>query len=329
MLEHGGRLRQAAQRYGIPLADWLDLSTGIAPWTLPLPPVPLSAWSRLPEPDDGLPEAARQYYGTDRLLAVAGSQAAIQALPRLRGPSRVGLFAPAYAEHVHAWSREGHSLVTLSSAPSGEMLDSLDVLVVINPNNPTGERRPPAVLLDWHARLAERDGWMVVDEAFIDSTPEDSLAPFAGRPGLVVLRSFGKFFGLAGARLGFVLAPSALLEALEERLGPWTLSGPTRVVATALLADRAGQTVQRAKLQTASQRLVKLLRDNRLPAAGGCALFQWLASPDALALHGFLAQRGILVRHFETPPSLRLGLPADEAGWARLAQALGEWNDRS
>lgn len=322
MLEHGGRLREASQRYGIALADWLDLSTGIAPYAWPLPSIPASAWARLPEPQDELEIAARDYYGVSNLLPVAGSQAAIQALPRLLRNVTVGIVSPAYAEHAAAWQREGHQLREISESAIEGALARLDVLLLVNPNNPTGRRFEPQQLLDWQARLAERGGWLVVDEAFIDCTPAYSLAAFSQRPGLIVLRSFGKFFGLAGIRLGFVLAQPSVLQQLAELLGPWTISGPSRVVATALLQDQAAQRQQRERLLADGERLAALLSAQGLAPTGGCALFQFCCTPQASELHAFLAARGILTRLFTSPLSLRFGLPPDEAGWQRLQQAL-------
>lgn len=322
MLEHGGRLRAAARRYGVAEADWLDLSTGIAPYGWELPAIPASAWARLPERDDGLDQAAHRYYGCTSLLPVAGSQAAIQALPRLRGRSRVGVISPCYAEHAHAWRREGHVLEELDSERAERELERLDVLLVVNPNNPTGQRLSPDRLLRWREHLAERGGWLLVDEAFMDCTPEASLARHCPLPGLLVLRSFGKFFGLAGIRLGFVLAEAALLESLEELLGPWTISGPARVLARTLLEDDDGQARQRQALLRDGQRLEALLRDAGHTPSGGTALFQRLVRDDAQALHEFLAARGILARLFTSPLALRLGLPPDEAGWSRLQDAL-------
>jgi cobalamin biosynthetic protein CobC len=329
MLEHGGRLRAASLRYGIALADWLDLSTGIAPYGWPLPAIPASAWARLPEQQDGLEIAARDYYGVSNLLPVAGSQAAIQALPRLVRDARVGIVSPAYAEHAAAWQREGHRLLELSEGGIERALERLDVLLLVNPNNPTGRRIEPQRLLDWHARLAERGGWLVVDEAFIDCTPEHSLAAFSERPGLIVLRSFGKFFGLAGIRLGFVLAQPALLEQLAELLGPWAVSGPSRVVATALLQDHAGQRLQRERLLADGERLATLLSAQGFAPTGGCALFQFCYTPRANELHEFLADRGVFTRLFASPLSLRFGLPADEQGWQRLLQALASFAKES
>ncbi|XLX42093.1 threonine-phosphate decarboxylase CobD [Ectopseudomonas mendocina] len=324
MLEHGGRLRAAAQRYGIPLEDWLDLSTGVAPYGWDLPPVPAQAWARLPETNDGLEAAARDYYGAASLLPVAGSQAAIQALPRLRAHSDVGILAPTYAEHAAAWRREGHRITKLSEGSVHRALPQLDVLLVVNPNNPTGRLIEPARLLDWHDELAERGGWLLVDEAFIDCTPQHSLAAYSDMPGLIVLRSFGKFFGLAGLRLGFVLAAQTLLDELETLLGPWAVSGPARSVARSLLVDGEGQRRQRERLLADGERLAALLRDCGLPATGGSALFQFCCSRRAVPCAELLARRGILVRLFAELDSLRFGLPADEAGWLRLEQGLLE-----
>lgn len=329
MLEHGGGLRQAAARYGIPLADWLDLSTGINPVPWPTPALPASSWHRLPETDDGLEAAARAYYQAPALLPVAGSQAAIQALPALRSRSRVGVLQPAYAEHAQAWQRAGqwagHAVEVLPADSDDALLDAaitrLDVLILIHPNNPTGRRYPLALLRAWHRRLALRGGWLIVDEAFMDATPEYSLAAYSDAPGLIVLRSLGKFFGLAGARVGFVLAAPALLNALNETLGPWTISGPARCLATQALADRSWQAATRQRLARDAQRLHDLLDAHGLTPTGGSALFQWLRHEQAGALQDGLAGQGIWVRRFAEPSSLRFGLPHAE-GWHRFARAL-------
>lgn len=320
--EHGGAVRRAAVRYGIPVEAWLDLSTGINPWGYPVPALPPEVWRRLPEEDGALLAAARRYYGCGRLLPVAGTQAAIQALPRLRQTGCVGILDPTYCEHARAWRRAGHDVHALSLADIATRLDTLDVLVLVNPNNPTGDRFAPQTLLDWHARLAARGGWLVVDEAFMDATPQASLAPWVGAPGLIVLRSLGKFFGLAGARFGFVLAECAVFASLQEELGPWAVGGPTQYAARAALADRDWQEAMRVRLREASARLGALLAAHGLAPQGGTALFQWVRTPHAARLHDALARRGILTRVFRDPPSLRLGLPGDEVAWRRLEEAL-------
>ena len=319
MLEHGGRLRRAAEAYGIPLADWLDLSTGINPRGYPVPPVPADAWLRLPEDDDGLEAAAADYYGSKHLLPVAGSQPAIQLLPAVLPGERVSLLAPGYAEHAHAWRERGAAAVGADEIDAA--VARSDIVVLVQPNNPTGVHFGRERLLQWHARLARRGGWLVVDEAFIDTTPAQSLVPLAGADGLVVLRSLGKFFGLAGARVGFVFAPASVRAALAERLGPWTLSGPARWAARHALADSAWQAQARTALQAAGARLQALLATHGLHACGP-ALFKLVATPDAARLHEAFASRGILLRLFESPRAVRFGLPPDEAGWARLGAAL-------
>lgn len=322
MLEHGGGILAAAARYGIPAEKWLDLSTGINPSGWPVPPVPADCWRRLPEEEDGLVAAARAYYGVASLLPVAGSQAALQALPLLRSTSTVGVLAPTYVEHPYAWERAGHVLSCLDVEAIDDAVDSLDVLVLANPNNPTGECLPRERLEYWLERLARHGGWLVVDEAFMDATPEASQAPLVGRPGLVVLRSLGKFFGLAGARVGFVLAWPELLTQLEERLGPWTVAGPARWVAKAALADTAWQAAARDALPLAAKRLQEALTRRGLAPVGGTALFQWVPIPAAVAIQEHLAQQGIWVRRFESPSALRFGLPSGEAAWRRLEAAL-------
>lgn len=329
MLEHGGRLRAAAQRYGIPEAEWLDLSTGIAPWAWPIPPIDARDWARLPEADDGLEAAACAYYNAPRALPLPGSQAAIQALPRLRSGGKVGVVSPCYAEHAHAWRKGGFLVREVLAHEVDYFLDSLDVLVVVNPNNPTGLLLAPERLLEWHARLAERGGWLVVDEAFMDNTQASSLAAETGRSGLIVLRSFGKFFGLAGVRLGFALADPGLLKALAREIGPWAVSGPTRKIGLACLSDQAGQQVQRQRTEQAAARLAALLAAHDLTPTGGCALFQWRVTAQAQSLYEFAARRGVLLRLFvgecADTASLRIGLPVNEADWQRLDNLLHDY----
>lgn len=319
MLEHGGQLAAAAREHGIPLERWVDLSTGIHPVGYPVPPVPPECWLRLPEDEDGLLPTAAGYYGTNHLLPCAGSQAAIQTLPLMRSPCRVGILSPTYAEHAHAWRQAGHTVHIIEDYQPGM---ALDVLVLANPNNPTGRLIPAATLLEWHAELADHGGWLVVDEAFMDATPEYSLAAHAGLPGVILLRSLGKFFGLAGIRAGFVLAWDEMLANLQEKLGPWHVANPTRWVAQQALANGAWQTAQRLWLTQQSHQLAELLTRHGLPPAGGTALFQWAKTPGAAEIHNKLARLGILTRLFTETSSLRFGLPANERAWAKLDYLL-------
>lgn len=326
MLEHGGNLRDAARLYG--REDWVDLSTGINPHGYPAPALAPDAWHRLPEANPELVAAACAYYGAPALLPVAGTQAAIQALPRLRTPSRVTVSAPSYAEHAQAWGQHGHVRRLVAYTDLDYAVDASDVVVVVNPNNPTGETVAPERLLAWAAQLAARGGWLVVDEAFGDTDPALSVAAHAGQPGLIVLRSVGKFFGLAGLRLGFVGADAATLQALADMLGPWAVSGPAQSVALQALRDGTWQRETFAQLQAAGRRMRGLLAAHGIEATG-TPLFHWWAEAQPEAFHTFMARHGIWCRLFrEAGRGIRIGLPANQTEWQRLETALQAWSDR-
>ena len=331
MLEHGGRLRAAARQYGAGgesgLADWLDLSTGINPRAYPVPVIDPECWRRLPEDDDGLDAVAAAYYGSDRLLALPGSQAAIQCLPTLFRPVVVACLTPIYEEHPQAWERAGHKLRRLQHAPVVRALAAATPIIVLcNPNNPTGSTLTASALLDAAVQLQRRGGWLVVDEAFGDADPANCLTALAGgpeAPNLIVLRSLGKFFGLAGARVGFAFGAREKLDPLRERIGPWPLSGPARAVARLALADTDWQAQTRADLIAAAARLAALLAP--LGEVTSTALFATVATPQVLPLFEHLARQAILTRYFPAHGLLRFGLPGAEAEWQRLASALAGW----
>lgn len=335
MLEHGGNLDAAARHYGRPRSDWLDISTGINPRPYPAAAPAAHAWHRLPEPSHALEQAACAYYDAPRLLAVAGTQAAIQALPQLRlqqqrRPAQVVVAAPIYAEHAHCWRRAGHAVREVAYADLDQAVreTSCEVLVLCNPNNPTGAMVAPADLLRWAALLAGRGGWLVVDEAFGDTVNGYSVCAHSHQPGLIVLRSVGKFFGLAGLRLGFVGAAAPLLDALADWLGPWSISGPAQQIGSAALLDRPWQAATRQTLLTEGARLHALLAQHGIRASG-TALFQWWPEAQAPAFHEAMARAGIWVRLFTRGAGgIRLGLPPDEAGWVRLQEALNRWSQR-
>jgi cobalamin biosynthetic protein CobC len=353
---HGGNLDEAIRRHGIAREHWLDLSTGINPNGYPIPPVDPQAWLRLPDDRDDLEAVAATCYGCENALALAGTQAAIRMLPLLLKRGTVGISMLTYGEYAPAFEHAGFAVERFTTGPlpvasvdeslarihatplpagqlpaaplaiahlvAGQRLpDHWRHLVVVNPNNPTAEVFEPAKLLDWHGQLAARGGCLIVDEAFADATPASSIAFAAAQPGLVVLRSVGKFFGLAGARVGFVLAESALIDAARRLAGPWTVSGPARAVVRAALLDTPWQQAMRAQLPRCAQRLATLLEAHGL-CVFRTALFAWVPHPDAAELREALAKTGIWVRYFDCPPSLRFGLPPDETGWKTLSDGL-------
>ncbi|MEP1213388.1 MAG: threonine-phosphate decarboxylase CobD [Marinobacter sp.] len=327
--EHGGRLRAAVRKWGMPPERWLDLSTGINPRSWPVPAIPEDVWRRLPEPDDSLDTCIRQWFGAPGSAAcvpVAGSQAAIKALPRLRSPCQVGVPSPGYEEHGHCWLSAGHKVRGITGeqlvAEDESWLDELDVLVLINPNNPTGQFIEPHRLLSWHDRLQRRGGWIIVDEAFMDATPEFSVGFATGQPGLVVMRSLGKFFGLAGLRAGAVSGDPDIVGPLDGVLGPWSVSGPARYIMSQVLVDHQWRAATAERLHSESRRLSECLSRHGLDGSTGTALFRYVRHSRAGDIAAGLARQGILVRELAKPAALRFGLPGSEPEWTRFDQAL-------
>jgi cobalamin biosynthetic protein CobC len=294
-----------------------------------LPELEPSAWRALPSArqEDALKRAAVAAYGVgdaDQLVIAPGTQSIIQMLPRLRPPSRVAVVSPTYGEHAASWAGLGHLVGTCEDL---DLAGDAEVVVVVNPNNPDGRRYEPGKLLAFADELARRGGLLVVDEAFIDGTPELSVAGQV-RPGLVVLRSFGKFFGLAGVRLGFAIAEVSLAGRLRAAFGPWAVSGPALAIGCAALSDRVWIANMRHRLERETASFDTLLTRAHLSVVGGTSLFRLVGAPRAWALYEHLGQQGILVRPFVTSPRwLRFGLPADEDERQRLRRALEEFAD--
>ncbi|SMF33119.1 L-threonine O-3-phosphate decarboxylase [Tistlia consotensis] len=327
---HGGDRSALRSLARLPESAWLDLSTGINPWSYPLPEIPAERWQRLPEAsaETAFAEAARHYYGLAGavgLAAAPGSQALIQWLPRLLPRAAVAVGGFTYKEHARAWAAAGHDLL---AAEDGRIPAEAAIVVLVNPNNPDGTRHAPRQLAELARRLHDRGGLLVVDEAFADLAPELSLAgqleTAADAAGLVVLRSFGKFFGLGGLRLGCAFGDPTVTARLAEALGPWALSGPALEIATRAFADTAWIAATRQRLREAARRLEALLAAAGLEPLGGTDLYRLAAHPEAPALFERLCRAGILVRRFpERPAWLRFGLPPDGEAERRLADTLG------
>jgi cobalamin biosynthesis protein CobC len=317
-IAHGGDLGDVRRRYPDAPEPWIDLSTGINPLPYPVADLPTELWSRLPsrETEQALIAAAAARYRCDAgtIVAAPGTQALIQLLPRLVERSRVAILGPTYAEHELCWRRHGHDVVTVRDP--GELAGA-DVAVVVNPNNPTGRAIDPRELRRVDARL------LVVDEAFIDLLPgEASLAGDLPDYALV-LRSFGKTYGLAGLRLGFALAPSRLAARLREEIGPWAISGPALAIGRTALADQAWLEAAQPRLAGIASALDALLEAAGFAILGGTSLFRLGSHPKARLMVERLGQHGIHVRAFAGQPTwLRFGLPADKLAFRRLAAAL-------
>jgi cobalamin biosynthetic protein CobC len=319
MIDHGGNLDVARARFGGELADWIDLSTGINRLPYPVPQLPAHRWHALPSRAEieSLHEAARHpYHTTAPLLATAGAQSAIQMLPQLASPGTARILAPTYGEFGHVLRGAGWRVEGVSGL---DALAGADLAVVVNPNNPDGQRHDPGALL----ALASRVGRLVIDESFVDATPELSLAPQAGRAGLLILRSFGKFYGLAGIRLGFVLGGEGDIAQLARMAGPWPVSGVAIEIGRAALSDRIWASETRMRLFRDAARLDELAQSAGWELIGGTPLFRLYEAGDGLRAQERLAWARIWSRVFKDRPSwLRLGLPGDETEWQRLAAVL-------
>jgi cobalamin biosynthetic protein CobC len=315
--DHGGNLDWAMRHYGG--TDWIDLSTGINRAPYPVGPITAEAWTCLPTRAaiQGLIAAARAAYGTAApMVTLSGAQGAIQMIPRLCAPGLARVVGPTYNEHAACLRAAGWRLEEVAGL---DALAGADLAVVVNPNNPDGRFWQPQALLDFLPQV----GRLVVDESFADPTPHLSLAAQAGRPGLIVLRSFGKFYGLAGLRLGFALGSEPDIAALTEMAGPWPVAGAAIEIATRALTDSAWSAATVARLADEVARLDAVAVKIGWQAVGGTHLFRLYDTPDAPAAQDFLARHQVWSRIFPYSPNwIRLGLPGlDE--WRRI-QSLGQ-----
>ena len=309
---HGGNLAAAERRFGpAPASGWMDLSTGINPFPYPHIAFERSALTRLPDSAalERLLAAARRYYRLPDgagIVAASGTQQIIQLLPHLLTGNRVFIAGPTYSEHELSWRRAGRTIMAAGPA---------DIAVVVNPNNPDG-RIPDGL---------PKAGIVIVDEAFADVTPQTSLVGKATDGTTIVLKSFGKFFGLAGLRLGFCIGAPPFTEKLAEELGSWAVSGPALEIGERAISDQAWIAAMRDNLAAARWDLERVLSAAGLAIVGGTDLFCLTDSPVAPSIYNHLGRSGILVRAFADHPTwLRFGLPGSKANLARLEAALGD-----
>jgi cobalamin biosynthetic protein CobC len=342
---HGGRVDAARAMFGGD--EWIDLSTGIAPWAWPVADVPLG-WEQLPEPGSiaALEAAAAEAFGVAdpmRVVAVPGSDLAMRLLALVIAALRPCVVRPGYAGHLAAWpdavavtpddgttpsgspAQAGGQGTARSARSSGLLLaqehgglGDADLLVLASPANPDGRVTDPALL-----RTLSQTMTVVVDEAYTDPAP--GLCPEADDR-LIVLRSFGKFYGLPGLRLGFVIAGTAIAAKLRDLLGDWPVSSAAVAIGTAAYRDQHWHRAQQARITETGGLLDEVLRDAGLPVVGSAPLFRLVACTQATKLFETLAHHAILTRPFaDQPDRLRIGLPRGAAGLVRLATALEEF----
>jgi len=322
---HGGRLQEARRLFPGAPEPFIDLSTGINPLPYPVPPIEPPAWTRLPEPEKiaALEDAAAKAYGVaggSMVVALPGTQLLISLLPRLSPQATVAILSPTYGEYARSFAAAGSRVVEMNTL--AELADA-PYAVICNPNNPDGRSFDGTVLFEF-ARRRAGSGLLLVDESFVDLERGSlSVAPHLPQPGLVVLRSLSKAYGLGGLRLGFALAHPDLIAAIRAPLGPWPVSGPAIDIGMRTLADRTWLVAARQRLTRDVARLDSLLREANLAVIGGTLLFRLVESNEAPALFHRLGEAGILVRSFDYRPDwLRFGMLGGEDEWQRLAAAL-------
>lgn len=319
---HGGRIDAAAARYPDAPGPWLDLSTGINPNGYDPAALIMADPHALPSPSRlaALEQAAAAAFGMTcgAIAALPGSEIGLRLLATLDLPRPARVVAPSYGSHAAALPDA--TPVAWDALAGADWRSAL----LANPNNPDGRRVSPAALLAL-ARSRADDAWLVIDEAFADGVAGASVLPLLRADDRVlVFRSFGKFYGLAGVRLGFVCGPQAIVARYRERLGSWPVSSAAIELGIAAYRDTAWQDATRRDLGAAAFDLDRMLRRHGLSPRGDCPLFRLVETPDAPLLFERLAAAGILTRPFEYAPDwLRIGLPGSAAALARLDRALG------
>lgn len=324
-IAHGGALAAAIKKYGGTREDWIDLSTGLNPVSAPLPRLEPHVWQALPDADlkENCLKAAREFYGIPMgasMAAASGVQALIQLLPHLRPGQRAAILGPTYGEYAHVFQTLGGGCRIIGSIR--EFQDE-SVVIIVNPNNPDGKTHKPEMLLGLADTLSKRKGLLIVDEAFCDLTPDLSVAGHTGKNGLLVLKSFGKFFGLAGVRLGFAAGHTEDVAVIEMHLGPWAVSGPALAWGSVCYSNgELRSKITRSILRnSASQR--RILANANLKVVAEAGLFHLIELPKATAVYEALAKNHILTRKFSDQPDwLRLGLCKNDVERARLTLAL-------
>lgn len=332
MVDHGGSLGRARALFPHAPQPFVDLSTGINPHSYPFFELPATALSRLPEAARvrDLADVAASAYGAPsaaNVVAAPGTQILLPRIASLVSPGKALVLGPTYAEHQRAAAIAGHAVTEIDDF---DALAGADLAIVVNPNNPDGRIVERKKLLALAEKLRARGGLLVVDEAFMDVGPlGESLAGDVEQGGIVVLRSFGKFFGLAGLRLGFALADALTVERLEAQFGPWAVAGPALEYGIRALADSGWQAEMRRRLARDAARLDALFGRFGVAVAGGTTLFRYIRLVDAAGLFSMLGERGILLRHFSGRPEvLRAGLPGEGEEWQRLESALADWSQQ-
>ena len=331
-MQHGGNKTAAARAYGVEPSEMIDLSTGISPrpYPLDLGAFELSDLIELPQAEDAehltqvmtsswhIPDSAK-------LALASGSGAIISLMPHLYQGDKRHVYCPepVYSEHVIAWQNAGYTIITYDAGAIPDVdWGRAAAILAVQPGNPMGHIAPPSDWLALMSDAAAHNVMVIFDEAFIDLAPQLSLIPHMGQKGQIVIRSFGKFYGLAGVRLGAAIGHPDDITALYHLMGPWAVSTMALRFGAAAIADHAWADDQRRWLSDRMTFLKEGLAARNVTIVGGTDLYLLIDVADAARLQDDLARQGFWTRIFDSNPRwMRLGLAHDDAIMARFLTA--------
>lgn len=338
---HGGDILTASKQYGIATSDWLDISTGLNPEAYPTDALTAATFQKLPYIQPDFIQAAISYYGNPNLLAINGIQTAIKQLPSILKTQPILLPEYGYSEYQYQWQQQNTQIKYYPAFDSQAAYQTIQKLlttkqpfnlVIINPNNPTGMTFNP----DRLRQIAEQmptGSYLIIDEAFIDLTPQISVLQQHLYPNMIVLRSFGKFFGLAGIRLGFIFAAKEIRLKLQQKLGLWHVNGPAQALAIMALTDNNWQQKMQQRIRknaSMTQQILQPLMDKyQISKPIHTPLFSsyCLSREQAQKIEQHFGKNGVLIRRIklnQTQELLRFGIinAVDKEQLQRLKQAI-------
>jgi len=352
---HGGNIYKAARERHTPVDRIVDFSASINP----LGPSAIglrairSALKQIvhyPDPDSWqLRQVLAQHCGVDQdmILVGNGSTELIHLLPRALGIKSALIMGPTFGEYARALLDAGSSVRYVHAEqkerfrpPLQEVLrlcstkrSRFEVVFVCNPNNPTGQLMNRSALRELAEVVGRQQGWLIVDEAFIDYCQAQSVVSMLhAYPRMMVLRSLTKFYAMPGLRIGYLVGPSKVVDQLKDRQPPWSVNSLAQEVALAVLGDEAYAKKSRIFMTRERSRLMRGLRAlssvRVYPSAANFLLIELPVSTCAGEVTDRLAVERLLVRDCSTVPGLttqmiRVAIRTEKEN-RRLIAALGD-----
>ena len=326
--KHGGDLSDAV-RVNRKIKKWIDLSTGINPNAYNDFNIDKTVYSHLPSGNQlaELMSIARGYYNLNqeiKICAYQGAQGVINILPNIVNKNihdTIQILTPTYTEHYRVWNDHGFKIRLVTNIENE--LDPSIPFVLVNPNNPDGKLFQPKYLEELWERIRKAGGFLILDESFMDGTPDMSFRFDNCRDNVIVIRSFGKFFGLPGLRLGFVYGDNHYINKVSSLVGPWPISSSSLLIARKAMLDTVWISATITDLKMKSTALSNFLHDQKLKTVGDCYFFKTIELDNASQMHKALANHGIWTRIFNYNQKwLRMGLTKNKFEFEYLANTI-------